>query len=88
LDFVGFIEVKPGVPPSPAHLAGIVRTMKARTCASSCASRMSRSAMSRSWRARPARGVTLAASVGALPQATDYIALFDPTSRRCSAAAR
>src|SRR4051794_11226465 len=30
LDFVGFIETKPGVPPSPAHLAGIVRTMQAR----------------------------------------------------------
>ena len=29
LDFVGFIEVKPGVPPSPSHLSGIVRTMKA-----------------------------------------------------------
>ena len=25
LDFVGFIETKPGVPPSPSHLAGIVR---------------------------------------------------------------
>ncbi|MGC1822709.1 MAG: metal ABC transporter substrate-binding protein, partial [Pseudolabrys sp.] len=30
LDFVGFIETKPGVPPSPSHLAGIVRDMRAR----------------------------------------------------------
>ena len=30
LDIVGFIETKPGVPPSPAHLAGIVRDMQAR----------------------------------------------------------
>ncbi len=30
LDFVGFIETKPGVPPSPSHLAGIVQTMRAR----------------------------------------------------------
>ena len=30
LDFIGFIEVKPGVPPSPSHLAGIVRIMRAR----------------------------------------------------------
>src|ERR1051325_6712426 len=30
LDFIGFIEVKPGVPPSPQHLAGIVRLMKQR----------------------------------------------------------
>src|SRR5205085_4418459 len=30
LDFAGFIEPKPVVPPSPSHLAGIVRTMQAR----------------------------------------------------------
>src|SRR3954462_1553501 len=30
LDLVGFIEVKPGVPPSPGHLAGIVRLMQER----------------------------------------------------------
>ena len=30
LDFVGFIETKPGVPPSPAHLAGIVQYHAAR----------------------------------------------------------
>ena len=30
LDFVDFIETKPGVPPSPAHLARIVTTMRAR----------------------------------------------------------
>src|SRR5438874_2339843 len=30
LDLVGFIETKPGVPPSPAHLAGIVKTMRER----------------------------------------------------------
>src|SRR5512136_1675111 len=30
LDIVGFIETKPGVPPSPAHLAGIVREMQVR----------------------------------------------------------
>ena len=30
LDFVGLIEIKPGVPPSPSHLAGIIQTMRAR----------------------------------------------------------
>src|SRR5438874_3267550 len=30
LDFAALIEMKPGVPPSPAHLAEIVRTMRAR----------------------------------------------------------
>ena len=30
LDFAGFIEIKPGVPPSPSHLAGIIETMRTR----------------------------------------------------------
>src|SRR5215510_3458845 len=53
LDVIGFIETKPGVPPSASHLAAIV------------ASRAG------------AQVVTLAASVGALPGADDYISLFD-----------
>ncbi|HKS62545.1 MAG TPA: metal ABC transporter substrate-binding protein [Xanthobacteraceae bacterium] len=78
LDFAAFIETKPGVPPSPSHLAGIVRTMKARNIrivvrephepqrdVAFVASKAG------------AAVVTLAASVGALPQASDYIALFD-----------
>ena len=28
VNIVGFMEPKPGVPPSPAHLAGLIRTMK------------------------------------------------------------
>src|SRR5215218_5981322 len=28
LNFIGTIEPKPGVPPSPAHLAGLIRTMR------------------------------------------------------------
>jgi ABC-type Zn uptake system ZnuABC Zn-binding protein ZnuA len=78
LDFVGFIETKPGVPPSPSHLAGIVQTMRARGVrivvrepheperdVAFVASKASASI------------VTLAASVGALPQTDDYISLFD-----------
>ena len=50
---------------------------------------MSRSATLPSWRARPARwSATLAASVGALPQAGDYIALFDANVAALLAAAR
>src|SRR5947209_8868808 len=30
LDFADFLEVKPGVPPTPSHLAGIIETMRAR----------------------------------------------------------
>ena len=78
LDFAGFIEIKPGVPPSPSHLAGIVQTMRSRGVriivrepheptrdVGFVASRTGASI------------ATLAASVGALPQAGDYISLFD-----------
>jgi len=78
LDLVGFIETKPGVPPSPAHLAGIVKTMRERGVrivvrepheperdVAFVASKAGASV------------VRLAASVGALPEASDYISLFD-----------
>jgi ABC-type Zn uptake system ZnuABC Zn-binding protein ZnuA len=78
LDFVGFIETKPGVPPSPSHLAGIVEVMRARGVrfvvrepheperdVGFVASKAGASV------------VTLAASVGGLPQTGDYISLFD-----------
>ena len=78
LDFVGFIETKPGVPPSPAHLAGIVKTMRERGIrivvrepheperdVAFVASKAGASV------------VKLAASVGALPEASDYISVFD-----------
>lgn len=88
LDFVGFIETKPGVPPSPSHLAGIVRTMRARGVrivvrephepkrdVEFVASKAGASV------------VTLAASVGALPQAADYISLFDADVEALTSAA-
>jgi ABC-type Zn uptake system ZnuABC Zn-binding protein ZnuA len=78
LDFVGFVETKPGVPPSPSHLAGIVKTMRERNVrivvrepqeperdVAFVASKTG------------ALVVKLAASVGALPRTDDYIALFD-----------
>jgi len=78
LDIVGFIETKPGVPPSPAHLSRIVRDMRTRGArvvvrepheperdVGFVASKAG------------AKVVTLAASVGALPQTDDYISLFD-----------
>jgi len=88
LDFVGFIEIKPGVPPSPSHLAGIVQTMRSRGVrivvrepheperdVAFVASKAGASV------------VTLAASVGALPQAGDYISLFDSNIAALTAAA-
>lgn len=78
LDFADFLEIKPGVPSTPSHLAAIIETMRSRNGrlvvrephepqrdASFIAAKTGASV------------VVLAASVGALPGATDYIALFD-----------
>jgi ABC-type Zn uptake system ZnuABC Zn-binding protein ZnuA len=88
LDFAGFIEVKPGVPPSPAHLAGIVRTMRARGVRIVVREphEPERDVAFVAGKAE-ARVVVLAASVGALPRAADYIALFDANVEALTAAA-
>jgi ABC-type Zn uptake system ZnuABC Zn-binding protein ZnuA len=78
LDLLDFIEIRPGVSPSPSHLAGLIQTMHSRG-----AHIVIREPYD------PERDVafvagktgatiaTLAASVGALPGTDDYIALFD-----------
>ena len=78
LDIVGFIETKPGVPPSPSHLAGIIRDMRARG-ARVVVREPHEPERDVAFVANKAGAqvVTLAASVGALPQADDYISLFD-----------
>jgi len=88
LDVVGFIETKPGVPPSPSHLAAIVQDMRAGGArivvrepheperdVAFVASKTG------------AKVVTLAASVGALPRAVDYISLFDVNVEALTSAA-
>jgi len=89
LDFIGFIEVKPGVPPSPSHLAGIVRLMKERGAKLVVREphEPQRDVAFVAGKAG-AKIATLAGSVGALPQATDYIALFDANVDALTAAAR
>jgi ABC-type Zn uptake system ZnuABC Zn-binding protein ZnuA len=88
LDFVGFLETKPGVPPSPSHLAGLLQTMRARGI---------RIVVREPY--QPERDVafvadkagasvvTLAASVGALPQTDDFISLFERDVEALRAAA-
>jgi ABC-type Zn uptake system ZnuABC Zn-binding protein ZnuA len=78
LDFIGFIEQKPGVPPSPFHLTSLISAMRARQVRfvvrqphdpeKNVAFVAQKSG---------ARIVVLAGSVGSLPQAGDYLALFD-----------
>src|SRR5882724_11314225 len=88
LDFIGFIETKPGVPPSPAHLAGIVRGMQARG-ARIVVREPQEPERAVAFVARKAGAsiVTLAASVDALPNTGDYIALFDVNVAALTAAA-
>jgi ABC-type Zn uptake system ZnuABC Zn-binding protein ZnuA len=88
LAFIGFIETKPGVPSSPAHLAGIVHTMQARG-ARLVVREPHEPERDVAFVARKAGAstVTLAASVGALPGAGDYIALFDANVAALTAAA-
>jgi ABC-type Zn uptake system ZnuABC Zn-binding protein ZnuA len=87
LDFIGFIETKPGVPPSPAHLAGIIGTMQARG-ARIVVRKPQEPERDVAFVARKAGAstVTLAASVGALPDTGDYIALFDANVAALTAA--
>ena len=85
---MGFIETKPGVPPSPSHLAGIVRDMRARGARIVVreANEPERDVAFVASRAG-AQVVTLAASVGALPRTDDYISLFDVNVEALTAAA-
>jgi len=78
LDFVAFIEIKPGVPPSPSHLAGIIQTMRIRGVQVVVREphEPERDVAFVAGKAG-AQVVTLAASVGALPRTDDYISLFD-----------
>jgi ABC-type Zn uptake system ZnuABC Zn-binding protein ZnuA len=78
LDFAAFIETKPGVPPSPSHLAGIIEMMRARGVRLVVREphEPERDVAFVAAKANAAV-VTLAASVGALPNASDYISLFD-----------
>ena len=78
LDFAGFIEPKPGVPPSPAHLAATIRTMRERGVRIVVREPQEpeRNAAFVAEKAG-ASVVILAGSVGALPGATDYFSLFD-----------
>jgi zinc/manganese transport system substrate-binding protein/zinc transport system substrate-binding protein len=89
LDFVGFIEVKPGVPPSPSHLAGIVRQMKERGAKIVVReSHEPQRDVTFVAEKAGAKVATLAGSVGALLRAADYIALFDANVDALTAAAR
>jgi zinc/manganese transport system substrate-binding protein/zinc transport system substrate-binding protein len=78
LDFVGFIEPRPGVPPSPFQLSAIIKTIQTRKVPIivRASHEPERHAAFVAKRTDIAIAV-LAASVGALPEAVDYLSLFD-----------
>src|SRR5262249_59364743 len=77
LDFIGTVEPKPGVPPSPAHLASLIAAMNARGARVIVREphEPERDIAFVAKRTGSAVAV-LAASVGALPGAGDYLSLF------------
>jgi ABC-type Zn uptake system ZnuABC Zn-binding protein ZnuA len=78
LDFADFLEIKPGVPPAPSHLAGIIDTMRTRGVRLVVREphEPERDVAFVATKAG-ASVVVLAASVGALPGTDDYLSLFD-----------
>jgi ABC-type Zn uptake system ZnuABC Zn-binding protein ZnuA len=87
LVIAGAVEEQPGIPPSPAHLARLVERMRAADVRVLVAEPGAAPAVLRRLAdATGARIVTLAPSVGAEPEASDYIALFDLNVLRLAAA--
>jgi ABC-type Zn uptake system ZnuABC Zn-binding protein ZnuA len=78
LNIVDLIEPRAGVPPSPAHLAKLMRSMREQGVGIILRQPLEPE-KDASFLARRtgAKLVLLAGSVGVLPKATDYIALFD-----------
>jgi len=78
LDFIGTVEPKPGVPPSPAHLASLIAAMNARG-ARVIVREPHEPEKDIAFVAKRTGSTiaVLAASVGALPGADDYLSLFD-----------
>jgi ABC-type Zn uptake system ZnuABC Zn-binding protein ZnuA len=78
LDFADFLEIKPGVPSTPSHLAGILETMRTRGVRIVVREPHEPERDVAFVAAKTgASVVVLAASVGALPGTGDYLALFD-----------
>jgi ABC-type Zn uptake system ZnuABC Zn-binding protein ZnuA len=84
---VGALEDEPGLPPSPAHLAQLIERMRASGVRIIVAEPGAAPAVLRRLaNATGARVVTLAPSVGAEPEARDYLSLFELNVARLAVA--
>jgi ABC-type Zn uptake system ZnuABC Zn-binding protein ZnuA len=78
LNIAGTIEPKAGVPPSPSHLAQLVRMMNEQKVRLIVRQPFEPAKLPAFLASKAgAKVVVLAASVGAVPEAADYFALFD-----------
>jgi ABC-type Zn uptake system ZnuABC Zn-binding protein ZnuA len=78
LNFAGFVEPRPGVPPSPAQLVGLIRLAQAERVVAIVRQPHEPVKNVDFLAAKTgARVVILASSVGAVPAARDYLSLFD-----------
>ncbi|HXF65069.1 MAG TPA: metal ABC transporter substrate-binding protein [Burkholderiales bacterium] len=78
LNFAGYIEPRPGIPPSPSHLASLLKLMETQQVKLIVRQPHEPSKNADFLAARTgAKVVLLAGSVGAVPQAKDYLSLFD-----------
>jgi ABC-type Zn uptake system ZnuABC Zn-binding protein ZnuA len=89
LNIAGIIEMKDGVPPGPSHLAALRRTMREKQVKVIVKQPFEPDKYPSFLAERGGATVAvLAASVGALPEAADYLALFDYDVRTLAAAFR
>ena len=78
LKTIGYIEPKTGVPPSPTHLSELVRLIREQKVAVVIKEPYESDNITRYLnRTNGSKTLTLAASVGAVPEAKDYFSLFD-----------
>ena len=78
LKTIGYIEPKTGVPPSPTHLSELVRLIKEQKATVVIKEPYESDNITRYLhRTTGSKTLTLAASVGAVPEAKDYFSLFD-----------
>ncbi len=89
LRFVGVIEARPGVPASPAHLAALAADGKRERVGAIVREPHEPKRDADFLAARTGASVALlASSVGAVPEARDYVSLIDYNVRTLAAAAR
>ena len=78
LDVIGYVEPKPGVPPSPAHTLGLITEMKRQQVKVIIIEPYFDTKTPKQIASQTgAQVLTLAPSVGGLPGTDDYIRLFD-----------